>query len=313
MDGGTATGPLIALGVVVLGLLVVGIAVLVGRRREVPQDRFRDDLAVFHARPPGSPGAVPLPRSGPPVLLAVPPAPAGPSPATAGRGPARTLLALAGAVLLLLAAAAGVGLATHRAADGGPAHRASGGRLPALPAEPDSPTAGRPGAGRLAFTSLPLGPGDLAARLSFGGIVLERQAVGVIVSYPSISVTTHGSRGLAHLRLPTFNCLTPDVPADPSAAGCVPSVTQYAELPTPALQVTTDGNRLAVQGRFPTYVRHNGTAPTYTGSVYDVTVTAAAGAPLARGLFAANGVLSLGGQTTRASGGSPVDVLRRGR
>jgi hypothetical protein len=185
--------------------------------------------------------------------------------------------------------------------------------VPALPAEPASPTAGQPGAGRLALTSLPLGPGDLAARLTFDGIVLERQPVGVTVTYPSVSVTTHGGRGLAHLRLPTFNCLTADVPSDPVAAGCVPSVTQYADLPTPALDVTVDGTRLSLQGRFPTYLRHNGTAPTYTGSVYDVTVTAAAGARLGPGLFAANGALSLGGQTTSTKGSAPLDVLRRGR
>jgi hypothetical protein len=65
-------------------------------------------------------------------------------------------------------------------------------------------------------------------------------------------VTTHGALGLAHLRLPTFNCLTADVPSDPVAAGCVPSVTQYADLPTPALQVSDDGTRLSLSGRFPT-------------------------------------------------------------
>jgi hypothetical protein len=309
------TGPLIALGVAVLGLVVVGVGALAARSpsREVPERLLRDDLPAFHARPPGSPGAPALPSGGPPVLLAVPPPAAERPRIPAGRSSTgRPLLVLAAVVLLVLGAAAGVGLATRDAAGGQPAGRPAVLRLPALPAVPDSPPAGRTGAGRLAFTSLPLGPGDVAARLSFDGVVLERQAVGVTVTYPSVSVTTHGTLALAHVRLPTFNCLTADAPADPLAAGCVPSVTEYADLPAPALHVSHDGTHLSMQGRFPTYVRPNGTAPHYTGHVYALTVGARAGDRLRQGVFAADGVLTLGGQTARSSGRAPLDVLRRG-
>jgi hypothetical protein len=60
-------------------------------------------------------------------------------------------------------------------------------------------------------------------------------------------------------------------------------------------------------------VRHNGTPPTYTGAVYDVTVSATGGARVGPGVFAADGVLSLGGQSTATVGGAPLDVLRRRR
>src|SRR3712207_7295266 len=54
----------------------------------------------------------------------------------------------------------------------------------------------------------------VVARLAFGGIVVERQAVGTTVAYPSVSVTAAGDGGtaLAHVRLPTWNCLTPEPP-----------------------------------------------------------------------------------------------------
>lgn len=304
------TGPLIALGVAVLGLVVVGVGALAARSpsRGVPDRPLRDDLPAFHARPPGSPGAPALPSGGPPVLLAVPPSAAGTRLPAAPSSAGRPLLVLAAVVLLVLAAAAGVGLATRDAVGGEPAVL----RPPALSPVPGSPSPGQPNAGRLAFTSLPLGPGDVAARLGFDGVVLERQAVGVTVTYPSVSVTTHGALALAHVRLPTFNCLTADAPADPLAAGCVPSVTEYADLPTPALRVSYDGTHLSMEGRFPTYVRPNGTAPHYTGHVYALTVGARSGDRLRQGVFAADGVLTLGGQTTRSSGRAPLDVLRRG-
>jgi hypothetical protein len=123
----------------------------------------------------------------------------------------------------------------------------------------------------------------------------------------------HGPAGLAHVRLPTFNCLRADVPADPVAAGCVPSVTQYADLPTPALRITRDGNRLELAGAFPTFVRPNGSPPAYTGRVYDLAVTVAAGRPLGAGRFVADGALSLGTETARTHLDGAVDVLSRGR
>ena len=46
------------------------------------------------------------------------------------------------------------------------------------------------------------------------------------------------------------------------AAGCSRVVPEYAELASPALQVTRSGDGgLTVHGRFPTYVRPNGTPP----------------------------------------------------
>jgi hypothetical protein len=329
MDGATATGPLIGLAVAVLLLLGVGIAAVVlrpsrgpARRADAPPEAppRRDDLPTFHACPPGSPGALPPPPPGAPVSLAAPPAPpAVPAPSRGlpsrrSGSPAWAILGLSAAVLLVIAAAAGVALGTRGAARGD-ARPAPAGRppVPALSSVPASPSAGQGGAGRLAFVSVPLAPGDVAARMTFGGVVLERQAVGVTVTYPSLSLTASGSVGLAHVRLPTFNCLAADVPADPAAAGCVPSVTQYADLPTPALRMTHDGTRVELAGEFPTYVRPNGSAPVYTGRVYHLTVTATAGSRVGEGRFVAEGALSLGTQTARTDGDPTIDVLRRGR
>ena len=82
-------------------------------------------------------------------------------------------------------------------------------------------------------------------RLTFGGIVLERRAVGVTATYPQVTVTSDGEEAVAHVELPTFNCLTDQAPADPVAAGCVASLTESADLATPELTVTRDGGRRA--------------------------------------------------------------------
>ena len=119
---------------------------------------------------------------------------------------------------------------------------------PALPA-------GDPAAGALAFASVPLGEDGLAAGVTFQGVVLEQRAVGLTVTYPSVSLSTDGERSLAHVRLPTFNCLTAEPPADPVAAGCARSLTEYADLADPQLQVTRDGERVDLAGLFPTYTR----------------------------------------------------------
>ena len=76
--------------------------------------------------------------------------------------------------------------------------------------------------------------------------------------------------GVAHLRLPTFNCLSASAPEDPVAAGCVASVTEYADLPAPALTVTGDDGTVRLAGRFPTYLRPNGSPPVWTGRVYEI-------------------------------------------
>jgi hypothetical protein len=143
------------------------------------------------------------------------------------------------------------------------------------------------------------------ARLTFGGIVVERHAVGTTVAHPSVSITAAGDGGtaLAHLRLPTWNCLTVEPPADPAAAGCVRSRTEYADLPSPALSVTREGRDLRLTGRFPTYTRPIGTAPAYTGRVYDLTVTVSPAGPVRDGAAPAAGTLFLG--TDRAAS---VDV-----
>jgi hypothetical protein len=148
----------------------------------------------------------------------------------------------------------------------------------------------------LASWSVPLSPDGASARLAFGGIVVERHAVGVTVAYPSVSVSTtgDGSAALAHVRLPTWNCLTDEAPADPEDAGCARSTTEHADLPSPALDVTRDGEELRLTGRFPTYVRPIGTAPTYTGRVYELTVTAAPASRVREGRATAEGTLFLG-------------------
>jgi hypothetical protein len=141
----------------------------------------------------------------------------------------------------------------------------------------------------------------VVARLAFGGIVVERQAVGTTVAYPSVSVTAAGDgrTALAHLRLPTWNCLALEPPTDPAAAGCVRSRTEHADLPAPALTVTRDGLDLRLTGRFPTYTRPIGTAPAYTGRGYDLTVTVSPAGQVRNGAAAAEGTLFLG--TDRAA------------
>jgi hypothetical protein len=149
-------------------------------------------------------------------------------------------------------------------------------------------------AAALAFESIPLGPDGVAASVTFEGVVLEQRAVGLTVTYPSVSVTTDGRRSLAHVRFPTFNCLTAEPPADPLAAGCVRSITEYADLPDPQLQVSRRGDRLELVGLFPTYTRPNGTAPGYTGRAYQLTVAISADGPGQDGRTPAVGVVRIG-------------------
>lgn len=158
----------------------------------------------------------------------------------AGAGVATRVLVLAGVVALLAAAALTVVIATH-------AERTTASRA----AEPQT------------------------ARLRFGGVVLEQRAVGVTVTYPDVTVRV-GPRGtVASVRLPTFNCLADAPPADPMAAGCVRSLEEFADLQTPQLSVVREATgALRLSGRFPTYIRPNGSPPEYTGRVYELSVTA---------------------------------------
>ncbi|TFV59599.1 hypothetical protein E4P41_11455 [Geodermatophilus sp. DF01-2] len=282
-----------------------------------PEPRWPDDdLPGFLETPPGTPGtrddaaapAGPAPRPGAPP----------PEDGTARSGPPddsrRAVAGMAAAALVLVAVIAGVAAATR---DGGvplgqpvpgtgtASPQPGGTATPppdatVLPGVPAHPLPGEGGAGALAARSVPLGEDGVLARLTFGGIVVERHAVGTAVAYPSVSVTASGDGGaaLAHLRLPSWNCLTPEPPADPAQAGCVRSRTEYAELPSPALTVTRDGRDLRLTGRFPTYTRPIGTAPAYTGRVYDLTVTASPAEPVRDGVAAARGTLFLGTDRT---------------
>ncbi len=68
---------------------------------------------------------------------------------------------------------------------------------------PVDPLPGESGAGTLADRSGPLGDEGVVARLTFGGIVVERHAVGTTVAHPSVSVTAPGTAGR---RWPTCGC-----------------------------------------------------------------------------------------------------------
>uniref|UniRef100_UPI001C20E102 hypothetical protein n=1 Tax=Modestobacter excelsi TaxID=2213161 RepID=UPI001C20E102 len=167
-------------------------------------------------------------------------------------------------------------------------------------------------AAALAFESVPLGPAGVAASVTFEGVVLEPRAVGLTVTYPSVSVTTDGRRSLAHVRLPTFNCLTTEPPADPVGAGCARSLTEYADLADPDLQLSRDGDRIDLVGRFATYTRPNGSAPAYTGRAYQLTVavSAAGAAPAAGAPVPATGVVRLGLDSASTTADRGVNVLQ---
>jgi hypothetical protein len=150
-------------------------------------------------------------------------------------------------------------------------------------------------------------------RLTFGGVVLERHPVGITATHPTVHLTSDGDQAIASVELPTFHCLTGEAPRDPGAAGCVRSVTEYAELATPALEVTGRDGEVRLSGRFPTYVRPNGGPPVWTGRVYELTVTAApAAGPAPSGWRRATGTLQLGSDRTRSTGDPEVNLLRRG-
>ncbi len=313
--------PWVVLVLALLGFAGLAVAALTGRgrlspppvaprepRSVRPAPRWRDDdLPGFLEAPPGTP-AVPPP---PPAVSVVDAEEGPPAPPDGSR---RTVAGMAAAALLLVAALAGVAGAT-RDGSSAPAQPAPGTVAPfpwtgpttppappsGLPAVPADPLPGESGAGTLAARSVPLGDDGVLARLTFGGIVVERHAVGTAVAYPSVSVTAAGDGGtaLAHLRLPTWNCLTAEPPADPAAAGCVRSRTEYADLPSPALSVTREGRDLRLAGRFPTYTRPIGTAPGYTGRVYDLAVTVSPAGPVRDGAAPAAGTLFLG--TDRAA------------
>jgi hypothetical protein len=271
MDIPATAGPWLVLGLV-LGILLPALATLGVLALRRPRSRSRpdaapavpppagfgppadlgeDDLPAFLESPPGSapPPAAPsggwAPLGGPAT-----PGPGTALPAAARRdrsGTTPVLAAMAGIALLLIGAAAAV--ATARAS-----HPGSGGEQRATDAPP---------------------PAEVSARLTFGGIVLERHAVGVTVAYPRVLVTSRTDRSTAEVELGTFNCLRAQAPEDPAAAGCTRAATEYAELSTPELRVVPDGAALRISGRFATVLRPNGSPSVPTGRAYDLTVTSA--------------------------------------
>ena len=325
----STTGPWIApwlvLAIVVAVVLAVGGAGLLLRRRAArrlppagdpgpPRGYDQDDLPGFLQSPPGS-AARPVPPAGWPSLagssVAAPPEP----PVQAGRGRSRAVLA--GALLLTALLVVAVLVAVQgfpgRQGTHGPARGGASERWTAeLPAPPPAPEPGDPGAGELADATVRAGRDGGAARLEFGGLVLEQRAVGVTVTYPAVEVSWHGRQGVAHVRLPTFNCLATSAPDDPVAAGCAPAVAEYADLPSPALTVRGDDGTVRLSGRFPTYLRPNGSPPLWTGRVYEIRVRAAPvdGAP-GEGWVRAEGELRLGSGQAQTLDAPHVTVLRR--
>jgi hypothetical protein len=290
---GTAAVPWLVLGVVVgVGLVVLvglGTALLLRSRStgavaaaEAITDV--DDLPGFLESPPGS--ATTAPPAGWAPLAAVPAPPARAQPVEPGRRSRRDSVVVMGAMavaaLLLLGAAAAVA-ATSRSGK---------------PSRTSSP----------ATSSAPAGA---AARLTFGGVVLEPRAVGITATYPVVELSADGDRTRARVVFPTFNCLTGDAPADPVAAGCTRSVTEYAELSSPELGIGTDGDGLRITGRFPTELRPNGSAPTATGRVYELRITVTPNGGVGEdGWRPARGVLELGPQRTTTVGEPGLNVLR---
>jgi hypothetical protein len=321
---------------IALGLLAPG---LTGRRRARSvaadteaaggsADRWQsatpllvDDLPRFLEHPPGAPPPAPAVRA------------AGGGSA-AGHSARSVVLAMVTTAAVLVALAVVISLTTDRDPGAGPV-AASGlspsartttdtptGTAPTVGAEPGPgpavPTTAAPAtapatgtaAGSLAFTSVPLGSGGVAASIGFGGVVLEQRAVGLTVTYPSLSLSTDGAAALAHVRLPTFNCLTSEPPADPLAAGCRRSLTEYADLAGPDLRVGRDGDRLQVAGLFPTYTRPNGSAPAYTGRAYQLTATVSPDGSVRGARAAATGVVRIGLGSAASTPVPGVNVLQ---
>ncbi|WP_139306689.1 hypothetical protein [Modestobacter sp. DSM 44400] len=228
---------------------------------------------------------------------------------TAGRGPADTT-STAPTSAAATSAVAGAATAGTTAPATAPTGSAAAGVDPAVPTTVAPETTTETAAAALAFSSVPLGDDGVAASVTFGGVLLEQRAVGLTVTYPSLSVSSDGAQALAHVRLPTFNCLTDEPPADPMAAGCSRSLTEYADLASPALQVSRDGERLDVLGLFPTYTRFKGSSPAYTGRAYQLTATISPAGAVRGGVAAASGVVRIGLDSAPSTPVPGVNVLQ---
>jgi hypothetical protein len=303
MDIPVTAGPWLVLGMVlgILLLLLTALGVLALRRGRVrpenppaaaPPSPGEDDLPAFLEFPPGSIRAPAVPANGWAALGSPAAPPPGPDRPREPSGSTGVLVAMAVTALLLVGAAAAVATAPTPGADD-PGGR-DGARVPVRTTEAPS-------------------PGNVSARLTFGGVVLERHAVGVTVAYPQVRVTAVGDRADAEVALPTFNCLRGDAPEDPVAAGCTRSVTEHAELSTPELEVAADGGGLRLAGRFPTFHRPNGSPPVATGRVYELTVRVAPRDGRAgQGQEQATGVLELGDDRVGISDGEPNAITYGG-
>lgn len=275
-----------------------------------------DDLPGFLEFPPGSAAEPAPPAAGWPPLAAAPsshPGPVAHPPAVAGR---RRALIVSGASALAALLVVVVLAVVIRPGRPDRAHRHPERGTADLPTVPGAPAPGDPGAGALADAAVDPGRDGGAARLAFGGLVLEQRAVGITATYPVVEVTWNqhegGHQGIAHVRLPTFNCLTTTAPGDPVAAGCTPTVPEYADLPTPDLAVRGDDGTLQLSGRFPTYVRSNGSPPEWTGRVYEFRVRASAVDGAAdEGWVRAEGEIRLGSGRAPTLDTPDVTVLRR--
>lgn len=293
-----------------------------------------DDLQAFFEAPPGTTGAAVEPTDGPGEAPAptTTPAPASDhrssqdAPAAADEAHRTTVRRIAvGATAALLVVVVGAAVAAALTRDETPRGGDGAGRVdrdgsasptdtptttaPSTPTETPAPITAA-AAGDLAGVVVSPGRDGLEADLVFEGIVLEPRAVGSTVTRPGLALSTDGRSGVAHLELPTWNCLSATAPADPAAAGCTPGPTEYADLGTPTLRVDVAGGDFELTGDFPTYTRPNGSPPAYTGRTYAVTVT---GGPAgeARGEEArATGELGLGGATTGTRTDTDVNLVR---
>lgn len=241
-----AVGVLLGLaGLLLVGLVAAFVADLrAGTPTPPPPADPIDDLPDFLEFPPGSAGSA-RPRSDTVVALVPLPRTAAPPP-TPRRPPVPTaaVAALTGLVVMLLVAAVIV------AAFSGPGRR-----------------------DRAAAVSTTVSAARGEARVQFGGIVLEERAVGITVSRPKLVVASDADGPVASLELPTWNCLAAEAPEDPADSGCRPGRTEYAELRSPDLQVTRDGDELRITGDFATSTRPTGSDPEPTGRSYELAVT----------------------------------------
>jgi hypothetical protein len=280
--------PWIAVGVMLTlaAQLLVGMVVaLVVRRRAAgpsaePPPEDHDDLPGFFESPPGSTATGVPASTGFVALMAPPPAPVA-APPRRTTGP--VLAAVLGVAVLLLVLAAVVAGTTGTAPDRD--DRAERSR-----AEPR--------------------PAGIEARMRFAGVVLQQHAVGVTVAFAEVELASDRDGAVARLTLPTWNCLAPEAPDDPAAAGCVPARTEYAELRSPALDVTRTDDGMRFSGDFPSSTRPTGGAPEPTGRAYRIEVWATADRELPAGDWSpVGGILLVEDRaTTSVDGEMRVDL-----